>query len=112
MVKPNVELNKQSKIETPLQREVAKAFPRLWIGWQKEIAKKYEKFTKKADVKELFAVAKKYDKKDIPQSMSAVSLLNYADNLHGAELSPTNFDAYLQSQWEEFIKIQKLQKEF
>lgn len=112
MVKPNVELNKQSKIETPLQREVAKAFPRLWIGWQKEIAKKYEKFTKKADVKELFAVAKKYDKKDIPQSMIAVSLLNYADNLHGAELSPTNFDAYLQSQWEEFIKIQKLQKEF
>lgn len=112
MVKHNVELNKQSKIETPLQREVAKAFPRLWIGWQKEIAKKYEKFSKKADVKELFAVAKKYDKKNVPQSMIAVSLLNYADNLHGAELSPTNFQTYLQSQWEEFIKIQKLQKEF
>ena len=106
-------LDRKNPLQTPrYQRDVAAAFPRLWDVWQKEIAKKYEKFSSKNDVKKLFAVAKQYDKKDIPQSLIALSFLNYADNLHSTELSPSNFEVYLQSQLDEFEKIKKLQKEF
>lgn len=103
--------------KTPLQvfryeREVAADFPRLWAGWQKEIAKKYERFAEKNAIKDLFAVAKKHNRKDIPQSMIAVALLDYADSVHNADLSTSNFDVFLQSQIAEFEKVKKLQKEF
>lgn len=94
------------------EREIADSFPRLWEWWRKEIAKTYAKHSDKTAVKDIFSIAKKYNRKEVPQSMVATALLDYADGVHGGQLSSSDFETYLQAQWEEYQKLKVLEKEF
>jgi hypothetical protein len=96
----------KTTVEDPRKIEIKKAFPQLSQAWINKIFQSYKKYNLQ-EVKVFFAHAKKYNKEKVPQSLIAVSLIQYAKNT-ASGLPTAQYDDYVRGMIDEHKKAVRM----